>query len=79
MKTKTITLTEDQWEKILDAAQSHQDQGPCPNGWQTPELTAAAEALDAAIKSEDSGQNSRDREAGGSAASNCSNQGNPGL
>ena len=47
---KTITLTEDQWEKILDAAQSYQDQGPSPNGWQTPELAAASKALDAALK-----------------------------
>ncbi|MES2922119.1 MAG: hypothetical protein V4819_11260 [Verrucomicrobiota bacterium] len=56
MKTKTITLTTDQWERIRDAAEMHSDRGPEGEGWQSEELTAArdalASALDAAVEKE---------------------------
>ena len=49
---KTVTLTDEQWDQILDAAESHCDKGPPSQGWQSDELHAAATALREALYAE---------------------------
>lgn len=48
-KKITITLTEDQWELISDAADSCEDEGPRGEGWQSPELSSACATLETQI------------------------------
>ena len=49
MKTKTITLTLEQWEQIANAVEMAQDVGPEGEGWKSDGLSAAHCALDAAL------------------------------
>jgi hypothetical protein len=51
--TKTITLASDQWQVILEAAESHCDEGPPGQGWKSPRLSSAIAALDVALSQSD--------------------------
>jgi hypothetical protein len=46
---KTVTLSDEQWQEILDAAQQHRDCGPDGEGWQSEELKRAVAALEIAL------------------------------
>lgn len=50
MNTKTITLPTDQWKKILEAVENHNDCGSEDCGYKSKELSEAAAALECAIK-----------------------------
>ena len=50
IKTKTITLTVEQWEFIEDTLSMAQDTGPEGSGWKSDELIAAQRALRDALE-----------------------------
>lgn len=50
MKTKTITLTVEQWELIEDTLSMAQDTGPEGSGWKSDELIAVQRALRDALE-----------------------------
>lgn len=61
MKTKTITLSVEEWKQICDATSSYCDMGPETAGWQSRELEDASRALNAALAAaEESGNKQRD-------------------
>lgn len=45
MKKKTVTLSLEDWEAIVDAIQSTQDEGPVGYGWKSDKLRSAESAL----------------------------------
>jgi hypothetical protein len=47
---RTITLTADQWDVILDAVECHCDEGPPGEGWKSSKLSAASAALSSALE-----------------------------
>ena len=49
MKTKTITLSLEDWETIVDAIQMTQDEGPEGEGWKSDELSRAESAMNHAL------------------------------
>lgn len=50
MKTKTITLSVEDWESIANAVRITWDEGPYYEGWKSAELTRAEESLNAALE-----------------------------
>ena len=56
MKTKTVTLNEDQWELIQNAATYYWDSGPSGEGWKSDELSSACSDLDAQLEGESASQ-----------------------
>jgi len=50
MKTKTITLSMEMWEEILNATESYWDRGPAGEGWQSDELSRASATLQEQLK-----------------------------
>ena len=46
---KSVTLSEADWSKILEAAQIYNDSGPEGDGWQSDEMMSAREALEKAL------------------------------
>lgn len=46
---RTITLSADQWEAILEAVECHCDEGPPGEGWKSSKLSAASAALRSAL------------------------------
>jgi len=46
---RTITLSADQWDVILDAVECYCDEGPPGEGWKSARLSAAATALISAL------------------------------
>jgi hypothetical protein len=49
MKTKTITLSVEDWETIVDAIQMTRDEGPDGEGWKSDELKQAESAMNCAL------------------------------
>lgn len=49
MKIKTITLSLETWEAIVDAIQMTQDEGPEGEGWKSDELSRAESSLNCAL------------------------------
>ena len=49
MKTKTITLPVEVWEKISDALALYEDRGPAPEGRKSLELERAEILLESAL------------------------------
>lgn len=50
MSTRTITLSAEHWQRIVDALDTCYDEGPPGEGWQSGELSSATAALNAALE-----------------------------